>query len=1103
MRKWMLIPLLLLTVLSCLKETGVEPVNDSGFPEGQPVKISFSVLGSELSTKALGESGDIDSLYVAVFGGSGYLKEYVKATSLGVNGTTTYTDSNNVKHTVPRYTFEATLTLSESRRTVHLLGNGPSSLPFGYETAVLPSLLCQPGGKAYWQMISLPRGIRGVKDAEGKYVPTDSTKLAFSEIPLVRNWAKISLEAEDDSNFTPISMTVVNVPRQGTLVPYSAVTGGFVKEYQGYDFVKLSASGYPGNLPLEKDIIDGTIPDASAFTDVNNLGEGVVKASESLYLYERPAPSGNLAPTYVIVYGTFDENPNDDVPAKNYFYKLDLMETIMELDKDGKETGNYVSAYYPIFRNFRYKIKISKILSPGQDTPQKAAVSAGSADVSADINTQELTDISDGVGRLHVSPWISRVYTTAQDENTLQVYFSTRPDGAPNMGKDSVKVALLSPTDGGNAIISNLKLEDPIDKGDAKGWRPISFHVKEPEAVVRTQTIRVTGYYDISGKKQRLYRDVTITLEPKQKMRLQCENDFLHANKGLEQTLQIFIPDGLVSSMFPLDFTIEPEDMTLTPDVSKTNNNLPVISGASISKDHAGKSVFQFIRTLSWSEYMDLPVTYITDESGTFEKAWRILNCYFKTNCAESATKIWVQNTYFDKNSTQFFNYDNKKFENITFKGSIPMEADATTKVTFKMQDDGDGYFPEVLITALGVRCETGGAISPGPYRGTYLFQPTGENVELTFITETTGGDISLDFQAVGYEDAHLEPFHFNKMATKYSFGLLEGFKSGNNWSNVSYGRVESGLRHTGKRDDRGVVFGFFTDPLDPYTNKKIRITDSNGVYIGDKNDKNGNVSGLYCIDPSTFKNGWEPTHPNNYSGDPYYYEVAFKTNTASKESYEPIVFRLEADGYVTEEFRYERLRKARLHTGDVKTSYIKSWFDSNTKEIYPRANNGDNDDSYYRLKIEKLKDSYPDPVVDNTGLHLGKNQDGSAATGARYKLTFHYGNVEDLPFSKTDIYRPQRFFYCKFTMGSSNLPANVYPDNDAGSYFPYPGSNNGNEFQWIAFNSEDEYPGSYTDHPEEWAINRSAGSKSITFEVGSKPILITGYIYKALSEVP
>ena len=86
--------------------------------------------------------------------------------------------------------------------------------------------------------------------------------------------------------------------------------------------------------------------------------------------------------------------------------------------------------------------------------------------------------------------------------------------------------------------------------------------------------------------------------------------------------------------MFPLDFTIEAEDMTLTPDNSKPNNNLPVISGKSIS-DHdgyAGKTAFQFRKTITWDEYIKL-TPYVDSE----ESSWRVVNCYFKTNRAVSA----------------------------------------------------------------------------------------------------------------------------------------------------------------------------------------------------------------------------------------------------------------------------------------------------------------------------------------------------------------------------------------------------------------------------------------------------------------------------------
>ena len=100
--------------------------------------------------------------------------------------------------------------------------------------------------------------------------------------------------------------------------------------------------------------------------------------------------------------------------------------------------------------------------------------------------------------------------------------------------------------------------------------------------------------------------------------------------------------------MFPLDFIVEPEGGTLTPDTSK-GVSLPVVSGKSIATNESAfkdTPAYYFHRTLTWNEYSGL--TVVNGE--------RTFPCYFKTNRAESATTVWVYNEYFSKASATFEN---------------------------------------------------------------------------------------------------------------------------------------------------------------------------------------------------------------------------------------------------------------------------------------------------------------------------------------------------------------------------------------------------------------------------------------------------------------
>jgi hypothetical protein len=101
---------------------------------------------------------------------------------------------------------------------------------------------------------------------------------------------------------------------------------------------------------------------------------------------------------------------------------------------------------------------------------------------------------------------------------------------------------------------------------------------------------------------------------------------------GAPVTVGITIPDGMPQSMFPLVFTLEPDDPTLATDTSK-GIDMPVSSG-------------RFTRTLSWSDYSALAAS-----GGS-----RTFFCYFLTTRTDSATTIRVSNEYFNPVSVSFIN---------------------------------------------------------------------------------------------------------------------------------------------------------------------------------------------------------------------------------------------------------------------------------------------------------------------------------------------------------------------------------------------------------------------------------------------------------------
>lgn len=908
-RGWMLISLLLLLLSACMREPlDKERPGGQPFPEGAPVTLNFTVEAEgmgDVATKALGEDSPLDNFYVAVFGSSGYLKEYVKANLLEKTAQPyEYDDFSGYHRSVDAYTFSITLTLSDSPRILHFIGNGPNSLPFGYADAVLPSLLSDPGTGSYWQTKTVS-GIRARKseteyvDANGEtvfvgdyididgnkiinghgYVPDDATVAAFAAIPMVRNWSKIVVTKDtsedpethevNDPCFEPYSYAVVNASSRGTIVPHCAATG-FVTDYQNRGFDELERMGYTSNMPAGTPF-DTSVPSTEDF--INCTGRVSPASNGAVYLFERPVPSDALEPTYVILYGHY-RNPDDLEHEGDYFYKVDLMVN---------------SEYYPIFRNFKYQIVIHKILSQGHHTPAAAVAAGGSADVSADITTSHLSDISDGKGRLVIQPWMSQTFTDAQvDNQILHAYLmSDIYTETIEMEADSVTVTTLPMPYGDADLITNLSIDPPSTDPGSLGWRTIHFSTSAPSYNVVSQTLRVTGYH----KYGRLYRDVVITVQPIQRMIVSCTSQRIPTEKGTEQNVSISIPDGLSESMFPLQFNIEAEDRTLTPDGSHENNNLPVTFAPSISEheNYAGKPSFHFVYTLTWEDYRALTATIDDDDY-----VWRTFTCYFNTNCEESATTIWVENHYFYKESIRFVNYRSAMtFRNLNFTGPIPCEEDQTVTVHFTVDMDPDKTYPDdfpmILLKPRGM-LPLSEELIPGPQPGTYVFKPTSANVNLDFSTITDDGDLALELSAEEYVSQMLKTHHFSNVGFIWGHKLTSGNKK---MSNVMYDRVNSDNGKT-------LILGYCEDPEAP--NSTV------------------NISGLSSLAAYQMSFPWTPTGPISSTADPTYHEIELQTSGG--KSYNHAEVTLTSPGYVSVSLSVGRLN-GNIHTQEITTANV------------------------------------------------------------------------------------------------------------------------------------------------------------------------------------
>ena len=659
--------------------------------EGAPVTITFSVPDIPVlpASKSLsGSDGDItgepyldpDMMYLVVCGGSQSIKYIRKAKLIDTISDYEIPEENyplteGDRHTT-LYRFKVQLELSDFGRTIHILGNVDENqlITGSYSYQSLPGMLSYDNKQAYWQKLYVPH-IKAKTDPvtqepimqDGSYVPDDETTSFFQYIPLIRNFAKIQVTNASD-NFQLHSYAVIFYPERGSVVPYRSNESDVLNRFDfnppsGYRFSGYEKStfeeledviNYPGNMPSEVALSD-VIPPASEFEHPENSQGRVLKYEASdtesgFYIYERGVPTDKIGPTFIIVCGKFEDDDNW------YYYRLDLMESKVE----GTQT---VSRYYPIYRNFRYNIQLHRISSEGVQSPELAAVSSGAEDISADVSMRHLSDISNGTTRLVVEPFMTRTYSgPAEEDSYYELYarfFNNVNSDVPNLNTAAVRVELEPMEDGSDDILilydgnghrvptKGFFFPEATTMGGVDGFRIIRFNTVEPLDETKTQKIKITGHNPGNSQDLRLYREVVITLQKKQTMTVTC-TDPVPMTTNTTIDVGITIPSELPESMFPLDFIVEPEAGTLTPDTSK-DINLPVVSGRSIAtteSTYKDSPAFYYIRTLTWEEFSHLSVS----------EGQRTFHCYFNPTKAQSATTIWVYNEYFTKASASFEN---------------------------------------------------------------------------------------------------------------------------------------------------------------------------------------------------------------------------------------------------------------------------------------------------------------------------------------------------------------------------------------------------------------------------------------------------------------
>ena len=423
-----------------------EPLQKEKAPESGMVAVTMSLtVPVELSatTKANDKNfrddlPKIEYIKVAVFGTSGYPQAYALAEPVlkgtDAQGHAVYTPTDHYAVTNgEKYYFKVLLPVYEGEAHVHIIANGDETIKFDGENedSIMSVMETTDNVGAYWASVILEDGIladldeNGIMktDEDGNFIPSDETASLFEELTLVRNFAQVSLEiASTATNLHDVTWTLVNVPKTGSVAPMQ--DGKYVRDFKDYTYNTSNGKMVNGTKTyggyMTSTELDKTIP---AGTQITNA------VGKPLFVYERVDPN-KTDPTAILMKARYGSDSDFT------YYRLDLMAESM-------------GGYFPLYRNYKYQIKINRVGNRGSSTPDEAMLHESGSNVSMSAEAQTLTDISDGFSRLYVQS----VDTTFVSGGTKSLWVKYVPNVATGV-VDNTKIKSVTVKDAGTALVA-------------------------------------------------------------------------------------------------------------------------------------------------------------------------------------------------------------------------------------------------------------------------------------------------------------------------------------------------------------------------------------------------------------------------------------------------------------------------------------------------------------------------------------------------------------------------------------------------------------------------------------------------------------------------
>ena len=695
-------------------------------------------------------SKNVKTLHLIVFDENGMLVEVCEAKKLG---TSDHVDENGVVHEGGRH-YTVTLTVTDEPRTIHYVANCPvKQVVYGHETSIIGNMFVDRNGSdgaqtdyetSYWARIEVPHILVEEKevvqpDGSKKIVESlvDDIKDKFKHVPLLRNYAEITVTDKTDNTFYFEGFTVYNLLNRGTVAPYNSNTQEF-QSFFGYDengaiknysYPDILGDGYEGH----------TLTSAKLITDFIRNDDGKVKiykSDEPFYVYERKVSvmtdeeeKWRESPPHIIIKGKYNngEPVTDPDNTKSYYYKMDLVYT-------DKTSSNEDIKYYNILRNFMYQFNLTKVHDVGYDSLEEAVAGAAGNNISGSSSTSKLTNISDTEGRL----WVSYTDITLVTNDAVVFRYKYIPNYYDSKNTqtylkvDNSKVRFENVV--GDVITGIKAAQSDIKGGEWDGYREVTISVNAPSDIIRQQILY------LKTDNANLNRQIRHTLRKKLTMQVECtpkvKGEILQ-----EMQVDIKLPLGMTDDMFPLMLNMETYDRTLSPDASK--NTIPVTAGTTIidTEDRKGQLSYYYTVTIpTLDAYKELP------NDGNM----KVYSTHWLTNMANNASEFYVENKYFNLAWDSWENYK-YTFENVSCSdAAVGVGSNVTIKFTMV-----NGAIKPVTISLKGMTYT--GTLGGVNYTDATVvkYTPTSSPVSLSGFKTTTATDaVSFTIDADEYNIA-------------------------------------------------------------------------------------------------------------------------------------------------------------------------------------------------------------------------------------------------------------------------------------------------------------------------------------------------------------